>query len=350
MTGVPIAVLSTPTANAHASLLDDITKPIKEVNTKVENIVNSVNSVVNWFKNLNEKISEMSVDLLVSSYELITSVVLFTPAFLFDSEWFRNSTLTFTGLSVALSMLILLYEGFQKMFGHLWNSSRTTDMLRVVKRMPLVVIGSAIAPSAFYYGFKGLNHITDVIIDMGKIKMTEGINKLEFNEVTMLELVAFIGFDLALIGMMIPVFLQNFRRWADLLMLGVMTPLALSCWVFKEHEGLFRNWWTNIKRASLTQLVYAVFLLIIGTLIFGTKTPDTPMDLLIKLGIVIGGLWRMQTPPNLVRGHIDNGADIADVWNGAGKAVSPQKKHKFISEGIGIVKKKIPFLNKGGKN
>ena len=136
--------------------------------------------------------------------------------------------------------------------------------------------------------------------------------------------------------MMIPVFLQNFRRWADILMLGAVTPLALSCWVFKSQEHLFHMWWTNIKKSSLTQLVYATFLLIIGTLMFGTKTPDTIMDIMVKIGIVIGCLWRMNTLPSFVRQHVDTGADVTKMWKETSNAVTP---HKWLLSGGGLMKK-----------
>ena len=80
---------------------------------------------------------------------------------------------------------------------------------------------------------------------------------------------------------------------------------------------------------------------------FGTKTPDTEMDILIKMGVIIGCLWRMNTPPSMVRSGIDSGADVAKVWDEAGKAVSPQKKYKFLGKGFNMVKSKIPFGKKG---
>lgn len=278
----------------------------------------TINDIINWFKNINENIIKISTNLMNWSYDAITNVVLHTPVFLFDNEWFKSSTLTFTGLSIAMSMMLLIYEGFQKMTSGLFNKSgngveTTEDMGRVSSRIPFVIIGSAFAPSAFYYGFKGLNYVTEKILDIGKTQINNNMNFSEFNGMTLLEILSFIGFDLALIGMMIPVLLQNFRRWADILMLGAITPLALSCWMFKSQEHLFRKWWEAIKKSSLTQLVYAVFLLVIGTLMFGIKAPDNVLDMLIKMGIIIGCLWRMNTLPSFVRSYVDNGKDVNDV-------------------------------------
>ena len=119
-------------------------------------------------------------------------------------------------------------------------------------------------------------------------------------------------------------------------MLGAITPLALSCWVFKSHEHLFHMWWNAIKKSSFTQLVYATFLLVIGTLMFGTKTPDSIMDIMVKIGIVIGCLWRMNTLPSFVRQHVDTGADVTKMWRETSNAVTP---HKWLTKGGGLIKK-----------
>jgi len=146
-----------------------------------------------------------------------------------------------------------------------------------------------------------------------------------------------IGFDIALISVLIPILLQNFRRWFDLLALGVMTPLVLACWVFKAHENLFYTWWEYIKKCASTQLVYAIFLLLIGTLLFGTKLPNNGWDIMIQMGIIIGGLWRMNNPPNIISRHVDKGANIKSMWEGAYTVIRPlrminKKKPKVMKK------------------
>ena len=328
---------------AEASIIGDARDTIKEIKEKVDNAeekvtntVEFVEKVVNWFKNIKENIAQLSMDLMNWCFDFITSIVLHTPTFLFDNEWFKQNILTFTGLSIIMSMVVAIYEGFQKMFSNFIKRKNPTEMSRILQRMPFVVIGSALAPSAFYYGFKGINYLTELIIDIGKTQMDNGISNLGFNAITWLEVTTFVAFDIALIGMMIPVFLQNFRRWADILMLGAITPLALSCWVFKSQEHLFHMWWNAIKKSSLTQLVYATFLLVIGTLMFGTKTPDSIMDIMVKIGIVIGCLWRMNTLPSFVRSHVDTGADVTKMWKETGNAVTP---HKWLLSGGSLIKK-----------
>lgn len=322
---IPFAVLSTTQAKVSASWFDNLNPIPVETRDKFFSIVNFISGIVDWIKNLPENLAKWSVDLMVWIYEIVTKVVLQTPAFFFNSEWFKTNIITFTGLSIVMSIALAMFEGLKRMGGHLIKDNSSTDMTRITKRIPLVVLGSAIAPALFYYGFKGLNWLTNTIIDLGRIQMEKGIGNFEFSHASALDIIAFIGFDIALITMMIPVLLQNFRRWFDILALGILTPLALSCWVFKAHEHMFTRWWEHLKQSSMTQLVYAIFLVIIGSLMFGTKTPDTERDLLIQIGIIVGGLWRLSSPPSIVSRRLDNGTNLKGMWNGAGKILMPKK-------------------------
>jgi len=332
-------------------LFDKLNPIPQDTQDKFTKIINVVDSIITWFKHFRENVTQISIDFMTWSYDAIASVVLHTPLFLFDSNWFKDNIIMFTGLSLAMSIVLVIYEGFQRMFGHLFKNkspnsfkSSPTDMGRILKRIPLVVLGSALAPVGFYYGFKTINWLTDTIINAGKSQMAKGISGLQFDTTTWVEMLIFIGFDIALIAMMIPVFLQNFRRWFDLMALGVMTPIVLSCWVFQAHERHFYAWWEHIKKCSATQLTYAVFLLIIGSLMFGTKMPESPMEIIMKIGVIIGGLWRMNNPPSFVRKHIDSGDDIKTIWNGAGKSFNEKS---YFHKGIKLVKG-LRFRKAGG--
>lgn len=325
--------MTTNTVNASASLLDKLNPIPQETQDKFTNIVNWLDSVVAWFKNIKENIAQLSIDLMTWSFDAIQSVVLHTPLFLFDSTWFKDNIVTFTRLSIAMSIILVIYEGFQKILR--LPNAKHTDMPRILKRIPLVLLGSAIAPAAFYYGFKGVNALTNLIIDIGKSQINKGLSGFQMNATSWIDTLLFIGFDVALMAMMIPVFLQNFRRWFDILALALMTPVVLSCWVFKAHEHHFQSWWTHLKSCSMTQLAYAVFLLIISTLMFGTASPDNPLDLLIKVGIVIGGLWRMNTPPAILSRYINKGANVQDMWSGAGKSFA---KQSAFGKGVSLIK------------
>jgi len=334
--GVPFSVLSLnavpQTASAHTWF-----NPIhfipgaEETLNKWDIIANHVVNVIEWFKHFRENILQVSVDFMTWSFEAITNVVLFTPVIFFKSEWFSNNILMFTGLSVAMSSVLTMFEGIKRIL-----NKNHTKMDRISWRFPLVILGAGLAPLGFQTIFSILNELTEMIISITRAQMNEGLKSMEFSEAAFYEFLAFIGFDIALIGMMIPIFLQNFRRWFDILALGAITPIALSCWMFKSYEHYFRIWWEHLKKCSLVQLVYAVFLLLIGGLMFGAKPPDDEGELLIKMGIVIGGLWRMSQPPAILRRYLDTGTDIKGMWKGAGDAITP---HPLLRKGFQLFKK-----------
>ncbi|MCL1700860.1 hypothetical protein [Lysinibacillus sp. Bpr_S20] len=333
---VPFATLASSQIKVSAAWYDKLNPIPKETQAKVNSIIDTVYKIFDWFKNIKQNITELSTDVMFWVYETLTKVILHTPSILFNTDWFKSNILTFTGLSIATSILLSMFEGLKLMSSELIENRKPTDLKRISKRIPLVALGSAIAPSAFYYMFKGLNKLTDIIIDFGKFQMKKGMSQLSINDISLLQVFGFIGFDIALITMLIPILLQNFRRWFDLLALGVMTPLALASWVFASQEHWFIMWRDHIKKCATVQVVYAIFLLLIGTLLFGTKLPNNSWDVMIQLGIVIGGLWRMNTPPNFLSRYIDRGEDVTSMWNGAFNVVRP----------INMIKKKFKLNNR----
>jgi len=337
MFAVPFSVLSINQMEASAKWYDKFNPVSEQSKQDLNNIIKDITDTISWIKNIKQNLIEISSDLIIWVFETLSKVILHTPSFLFNSDWFKSNVTTFSGLSILMVIILCMYEGLQRMSGDLIKNKDTTDMKRIIKRFPLVVIGSALAPSVFYYTFKGLNKLTDIIVDFGKHQMDKGISQIALNDITLLQVVGLIGFDIALISVLIPILLQNFRRWFDLLALGVMTPLVLACWVFKAHENLFYTWWEYIKKCASTQLVYAIFLLLIGTLLFGTKLPNNGWDIMIQMGIIIGGLWRMNNPPNIISRHVDKGANIKSMWEGAYTVIRPlrminKKKPKVMKK------------------
>ena len=115
-----------------------------------------------------------------------------------------------------------------------------------------------------------------------------------------------LGFDAMLIALVFPILLQNARRFFDLTFLTVMTPFALSCYVFDEYRYLFSKWWHRIKHLASIQLVFAIFICIMGLIIFGIPA-TTGGSFLVKLLIIAGGFFRLANPPSIIKQKIDVG-------------------------------------------
>lgn len=151
---------------------------------------------------------------------------------------------------------------------------------------------------------------------------------------TALDVATMLVFDAVLIGTIIPVLWQNGRRFFDLIVLGVITPLALTAWIFDGYKGLFNQWWGQVKYLSLIQVYHALFLLVLGWFIFGVGTPATFTGLIVKLLIVIGGFARMTNPPQLIAKHLDKGKDMDEITGGAKEAYKKTKKNYLISKAL----------------
>lgn len=334
MFGVPFGVFSVNQMEASAKWYDRFNPIPEESMSKIESIVDQIYTIFEWFKNIKENIISMSIDLLLWVYETLTKVILHTPSFLFSSEWFKNNTVTFTGLSISMVIVLSMVEGIKTMSGDLLNRSKKTEIKRLLKRFPIALIASALMPTAFYYGFKGLNKLTDIIVDFGSANVSNGLSNVQINDISLLQVLGFIGFDIALITMLIPVLFQSFRRWFDISVLGIISPLVLTCWMFKSYDHLISMWWNHLKKCSMTQLIYAVFLLIIGTLLFGTNLSNDPLEVFIQLGVLIGGLARMQSPPSIVSRNIDKGGDIKTMFSGASKIIKPFALKKMAAKKV----------------
>lgn len=296
-------------------------------------VADKIRSIVDFFSNFKYNVVQYSTDLLTWIYQFISSMVLHMPSYLFGSTWFKHTSLVFGGMSAGLVLIFSMMEGLKRM---LPKKKNVTDLLEMSKRLPFAVAAAGIAPFLFEQGFNLLNKLTNSIIKIGKEQMNHGILSMDMSSISGMEVFAYIGFDIALIAMMVPVLLQNFRRWFDLIMLGVIAPVALSCWVFKEHRHYFHTWWGGVKKLSLVQLSYAVFLTVIGIFMFGVKAPENSMEMFLKLGIIIGGLWRMTEPPSILKKHLDTGKDVKGVYKGFKSAIDPLN----IKKGFGLGTKK----------
>lgn len=312
--------------NYVSNLPENLSKDINDLQATLTTLMGYIQVTVDYFANFKENLSNFSVDVMTWSYETLTRVVLHTPSFLFDSSWLAENTMMFTGLSIVVVVTLALYEGFQRMISGVKETKNLTSMKAIYTKLPLVLGVAAIAPTLFQQAFEGLNWVTDKIIGFASHQMSAGLANVNMAEFNYLQIGLFILFDLALIGMLVPVLLQNFRRWFELLVLASITPLALACWMFESKRHLFDTWWSALKQRSTVQVVYSIYLLFIGALMFGTKIPTNFWDFIIKMGIMVGGLFSMVNPPQIVRSHLNYHADTKEVFEGAKDSVTPSDK------------------------
>ncbi|MCM3387365.1 hypothetical protein M3649_04350 [Ureibacillus chungkukjangi] len=294
-------------------------------------IVDDWEAVKTWFKNLPHNIAEWSIELMAKLYELCTSLILKTPLWLFDNEWFKNTTYKFSLIAIGIVSVLTSVEGIKRMLPKYRGKAKPMDLKDISKRWFLVAGAMSITPWLFQKAFQGLNYVSELLISMGADNMRT--NALPDN-IKLIDILILIGFDALLISTLIPVLWKNGRKFFDLMILGVSAPFALSAWIFDSYRGWYKQWWSNLSHLALTQIFHALFLLILGFFIYGVPTPSTFTGMIIKILVVAGGFARLQSPPRLISGRLDTGEGFDEVTGSFKKSFDGMKRNIEFTKGL----------------
>lgn len=271
----------------------------------------TIAKIIVFFQTLPQNITLYTGVLTGKVFEWLV-YLLQTPLFIFNSTNIKNASLVFTGISLLIVTFLTMIEGNKQMM-----RKKHTDFKKICQRYFVALVGAGIAPIAFEKTFQLINILTRAVAQIGSKEATPYIpmdSKVDIAN-AWLNALGLVAFDIMLLAMLIPVLLQNARRFFDLMILAAITPLALTSWIFDDHRHMFQKWWFNVKKMSITPLIYAVFVCLMGLLIFGTPKV-TGAGLFIKLIIMIGGLSRMANPPTFIKSKMDGGPDAEDsLWN-----------------------------------
>src|SRR5690606_32248600 len=76
----------------------------------VSNFFDTMNGFLDWCRSLPEHIAEWSVQLMGWLYELCSTLILKTPLWIFDNEWFSNTTYMFSLISLGIVSVLTVIE------------------------------------------------------------------------------------------------------------------------------------------------------------------------------------------------------------------------------------------------
>lgn len=276
----------------------------------------TMGKIITFFHTLPQHIVFYTNVLTGKIYEWLM-YLLQTPLFIFNSANIHNVSLVFSGISLMIVTVLTIIEGNKRML-----KKKHTDFKRICNRYFVAIVGAGIAPILFEKSFAMINALVRAIGQIGGKEANANLPLMDTtitNASAWMSCLGLLAFDAVLIALLIPVLLQNARRFFDLMVLAAITPLALTAWIFDEHRHLFNTWWNNVKKMSMTPLIYSIFVCIIGLLIFGTQA-TTWSGLFIKLILLVGGLSRMANPPSFVKKEMDGSKKDAEdaafgVWN-----------------------------------
>jgi len=312
----------------HQGPIDTVVATFKEFNQTVA-------SIKDWFEGVPTDIAQGSVHLMAWLYDLCATLILKTPLWIFDNEWFENTTYMFSLLSIGLVSTLTVVEGIKRMLSGIRKSGfkgikAPMELKDIMKRWFIVAGVTTAVPFAFQKAFQGLNIASDFLIGMGKRTMD---NVAVPETVSLIDALTLTVFDIILISTIVPILWKNGRRFFDLMLLGVTSPLALTAWIFDPYRHYFSQWWSNLKHLSMVQVYYSLFLLVLGWFIFGVPTPVQFSGLIVKLLITIGGFARMANPPRIIASKLDTGGGFDDYNATKKKVVQNFKDTKAIIGG-----------------
>ncbi|WP_235357242.1 hypothetical protein [Bacillus cereus] len=288
--------------------INGIITKINDIDQSVEQISKVTSDFWTFFSQLTDRIYDYSMTLLNFIFQILSTALLKLPSFLFNSAILKDSTLIFFSISLLLLMLLSMVNAIKGIL-----RKPNTPFIKVLQRMPLALFGSAVAPYAFSKAFSFLNHLTDIIIRIGTSHIDAGKMILGANTTNLIPVITLVGFDLLVIYLLLPLLLKGGRRWFDLILLVMSTPLVLTAWIFDNTRHIFTKWLSVIKELSLIQLIYAIFITFMALVLFATATFMGPEAIIIKMLFVIGGLWRLSNPPQFIKSYEDRGADVLQI-------------------------------------
>jgi hypothetical protein len=285
----------------------------KEVWDKIEWVIDKIIDGINWFSNMPYSVPKLTVSLFTEIYHLLSKITLTTPLYIFNNPYLKNTSLTFALISISIVTILTVFESLMQMI-----QQKHTPFKDIVKRWAIVSSGTGFIPFAFEGAFTFINKLSAGIMNIGKSAVIDSKFLTTQTDLGFFDFIIIGLFDLTAIALLIPVLLQNGRRFWDLLVLCTISPLALTSWIFDRHRHYFYAWWRSVKSLSIIQLVYAVFLLLMGTFLFGTRFIEGSfIGLLTKVLITCGALHSMAHPPRFVTALADgNGDDVRDMYRG----------------------------------
>jgi hypothetical protein len=265
-----------------------------------------------WLETMNENAKEDALrpknsmkELMVFLYKWV-SMVIYTPVFLFDNDFFHNMIRTFASLSVGIVTIGSMVEGFKRVLG--WSG---TSLKQIITRLPLLIAICGFAPIGFVKAIEAMNGITNFIMKNGTRILEQSTYLPDMWEFSLFgdvfEGLAFLLFMVLYIALLIPMMLHHGRRWFLMLSLGILTPFAMLGYVFDSFKSLHHSWWTTLKSLFLVQIVYSIFVTILSLLMFAVPFPSTMEGLFAKLLVILGGLYMLAIPPPFVKKFFDQG-------------------------------------------
>lgn len=264
---------------------------------QISNFITRIEKIIDWFSHFPEHVYKFTADIFAWIFKVLMLIGFQTPTFIFNNSYTQHTSLLFSSISVMVIIVFTIFESFMQMFSKV-SKKKYTSFYTILKRLPIALGTSLSLPFIFEIAFKTLNKLTKNIANMGG-NLFKGDNFSDLLTLSGVDVLGMIVFDVICIGLMVPVLINSGRRFWQIFLHLSISPLAFSAWIFDRHRHLHKKWWNNVKDLSLVQLVYAVFILLLGTFLYAVRFVSADM-MIFKILIIMGALHSLANPPSFI--------------------------------------------------
>lgn len=279
---------------------------------RIGSAADKFNATMDWFKEFPQHVYDFSIDVFAFIFKMLMLVGLQTPSFIFNGSYTHGTTIVFSIISISIIILLTIFESTMQMISKV-AKTKYTDFSTIMRRLPVAIGVAGFTPFLFEKGFQFINKLTRGIISAGG-NLFQNNNIDNLISLSGVDLLGMILFDVVALGLIIPILLQGGRRWWDLFILSSVSPLALTAWMFDRHRHLHTQWWNEIKRLSVVQLVFATFITLMGVFLYGARFMSAD-QWVYKILIMLGALYRLANPPSFVKSYARGEQDINGLFD-----------------------------------
>lgn len=244
----------------------------------------------------------------------VLKYILFTPFEFFKSDTSISIVIRMGVFSAGFVTILAMVEGFKRML-----SMDYTPMSRVFVRYPIALCVSAFAPTIFYYAGYLTNELVKYmgILTGSSLEGTDSFNSL-FHEVGYHTYEAALTFFMLviLIFYFLRILMFHAIRWFGLMFNMVMTPIAMTAFMFRPYENVFSGWMKDSISKFSVVVAHSFFLGLIAIILYAPNIglsntiADSFWESTLRTLMSIGGLHMMLHPPGWIISWFDKGKDI----------------------------------------
>lgn len=259
-------------------------------------------SIVGWYRLLGEM------------YQLMVNTILYTPEVLVTNPETQRLWWIFVGVAMSVMSILTVIEGIRIVLG--WSKANVMSMLG---RTAVAFGALAFLLPGMTYGIHYLNKLVAWFMEIAHHGMEPNVYFSSMIGATVggIDILASVIFFVLLLIYMFQILLYYGRRWFDIIVMAVISPLAFMSSIFDSTRHYFQKWLTHTTQLYMVQVVHAVYLTVIGLIVLAPAT-ITGIDVgFIRILLLIGALWRMSKPPAFVQsmsGSPDSRSMVRDVY------------------------------------